>query len=133
MMQLTIPAHAGRLAEVFAFIDESVMNTGMDVKTVNNVMLAVEEIFINIANYAYPSGNGDADITVSAAGDRLSIVFKDSGIPFDPLAGSDPDTELTAEEREIGGLGIFMVKKLMDDVEYRYENRQNILTVSKEF
>lgn len=98
------------------------------------VELAIEEIFVNIASYAYPSGRGDVTIAAEVSGDpkELTVVFKDSGVPFDPLAKEDPDITLPIEQRRIGGLGIFLVKDTMDDVTYRYADGMNILTMKKE-
>jgi len=126
---LTVPAQVDRLSEVFAFVDEASADAGMEMKSQNNVRLAVEEIFVNIASYAYPSGEGDVTVSVSVEAERFTVAFADGGTPYDPLAKPDPDTTLPAAEREIGGLGIFMVKKIMDNVEYRYENLKNILTI----
>ena len=99
------------------------------------VEMAVEEIFVNIANYAYPDRTGQARIRTELLQDprRIQITFTDSGIPFDPLKKPDPDISLSLDEKPIGGLGIFMVKKEMDDVQYRYEDGKNILTFMKQF
>ena len=94
----------------------------------------MEEIFINIARYAYRPEQGKATVRVEVSGDPVcvSITFVDHGVPYDPLAKDDPDISLSAEDREIGGLGIFMTKQLMDDVAYTYKNGQNILTLKKQ-
>ncbi len=100
------------------------------------VELAVEEIFVNIASYAYPSQNGDVTVTADVSGAEkktLTVVFRDSGIPFDPLAKEDPDITLPTVQRSIGGLGLFLVKDVMDDVTYRYADGYNILTIRKTF
>ena len=93
----------------------------------------MEEIYVNIAHYAYESEMGMATIRVEVGGEPLQvkITFIDNGTPYDPLKKADPDTTLSAEARQIGGLGIFMVKKSMDDVKYQYIDGQNILTISK--
>ena len=91
---------------------------------------ALEEIFVNVSKYAY-NGKGTVEITLSKFKDHVSFVFKDSGKPFNPLAKADPNITASSEEREIGGLGIFMVKKIMDKVEYEYINGQNVLTLVK--
>ena len=95
--------------------------------------VALEEIFINIANYAYQPGKGPATVRVDVTDNPLTvtITFVDHGIPYDPLAKDDPDVTLPADEREIGGLGIFMVKQSMDDVIYEYRDGHNILTIKK--
>ena len=97
--------------------------------------VAIDEIFANIANYAYPNGDGKATVRYEPTKDPngIQITFIDSGIPFNPLEAKEPDTTLSAEEREIGGLGIFMVRKSMDDVQYEYKDRHNILRIRKFF
>jgi len=131
MYELKIPARVDRLDDVLEFIGKAVNDAGMDGKFRSNINIAVEEIFVNIAHYAYPSGEGDVIISASVTPDNLIFELSDSGTPYDPLGKDDPDITLSAEEREIGGLGIFMVKKLVDDVSYRYEDGKNILTLSK--
>lgn len=106
---------------------------GCPMKTIMQVRLAVEEIFINIANYAYSPETGNVTIrcSVEEGLDRVIIDFLDEGVPYNPLARDDPDIALSAEERQIGGLGIFMVKRLVDDIEYAYKDGKNILTIRK--
>jgi anti-sigma regulatory factor (Ser/Thr protein kinase) len=93
----------------------------------------VEEIFVNIASYAYAPGVGDAVVRFESSQDPASvtITFIDSGVPYDPVQKDDPDVTLSAEERGIGGLGIYMAKKAMDDMKYVYRDGQNILSISK--
>lgn len=95
--------------------------------------IAVEEIFVNIARCAYAPEVGNAIIRIETLADppSVDITFIDSGIPYDPLAKADPDITLSAEERQIGGLGIFMVKRSMDDVRYEYLDGHNVLTLKK--
>ena len=95
--------------------------------------VAVEEIFVNIARYAYTSGEGMARIRLDTDSEpgQMLITFIDSGIPFNPLEVREPDVTLAAHERQIGGLGIFMVRKSMDDVKYKYADNKNILTLKK--
>ena len=97
------------------------------------IELAVEEIFVNIANYAYAPEIGRATVRVVVSDEPLTvtITFLDRGVPYDPLKKDDPDVTLSAADREIGGLGIFMTKKVMDDVSYEYKDGQNILTLKK--
>ena len=127
---MVIPAELDRLDSVTEFIEAELENADCPMKVMMQVQLSVEEIYVNIAHY---SGSEQAEIDVEADGDKreLTIVFKDSGIPFDPLAKEDADTTLSAEERNIGGLGILLVKKTMNKVSYVYENGQNCLTVVK--
>ncbi len=133
MSKLTVSAEVGRLDEVLAFVETFLEENDCSPKEQMRIAVAVEEIFVNIASYAYGGGEGNADITceMDAGTGQAVFTFTDSGVPFDPLAKPDPDVSLPAEERGIGGLGIYMVKKSMDDVAYRYENGQNILTVRK--
>jgi len=133
MLEIKIPADINRLNEVLEFVGASISNIGADGKFINNINIAVEEIFVNIANYAYTSVIGNVAISVTSSNDTVTIEFTDSGTPYNPLANDDPDITLSAEEREIGGLGIFMVKNIMDDVSYRFENENNILTISKQW
>ncbi len=97
---------------------------------VDDPSVAVDEIFSNIARYAYNPETGGATVRV-AVGEDVTIEFEDSGVAYDPLAADDPDVTLSAEEREIGGLGLFMVKKMMDAVKYRRDGNKNILTIKK--
>ena len=105
----------------------------MPMKVQTAVSVAIEEIFVNVAHYAYEGTEGDVDfsITFDEATRTVSFVMKDRGIPFNPLERPDPDITLSVEEREIGGLGIFITKKTMDSVTYCYENGENILTMTK--
>ena len=91
---------------------------------------AIEEVFVNVAKYAYDK-NGTVEVTLSKCKNRVSFVFKDSGKPFNPLEREDPNINASSSEREIGGLGIYMVKKIMDEVSYEYVNNQNVLTLIK--
>ena len=133
MDELKIEAKNENLSQVINFVDGLIEGMDCNVKTQSQIELAVEELFVNIANYAYTPKTGDATIRVFADKDKrvVSITFIDSGMPYDPLAKEDPDITLSAEERQIGGLGIFMVKKCMDEIEYEHEGGQNILTIRK--
>ncbi len=93
--------------------------------------VALEEIFINIAHYAYPHPPGQLELGLEYDNGTIKMCFMDSGTPFDPLAKPDPDVTLSAEDRKIGGLGIYMVKKSMDNVTYEYKDGKNILTLIK--
>ncbi len=132
MKKLEIKALTENLSEVLAFIDKELEAADCSMKTQMQIDIAVEEIFVNIANYAYSPEVGTAVITIDVTDDAFVIGFSDCGIPYDPLAKPDPDITLSAEERSIGGLGIYMVKKSMDDVIYEYRDGQNILTFKKD-
>lgn len=131
MRSLEIKATVENLDTVIAFIDEQLEVADCPMKTQMQIELAVEEIFVNIAHYAYAPDTGMACIAVDISDGKALITFEDSGIPYDPLAKPDPDTTLAAEYRDVGGLGIFMVKKSMDDVRYEYRDGKNILTIVK--
>ena len=134
MKELTVQATPENNTVVTAFIDEQLEALNCPMKAQMQIDIAIDELFGNIAHYAYPDGTGDATVRFDsdAAARRVAITFIDSGIPFDPLKKDDPDVTISADEREIGGLGIFMVKKTMDSMEYRYENSCNILTIKKQ-
>lgn len=133
MKEMMIEAKVDNLDKVIAFVDEQLEQYDCPMKVQMQVDVAVEEIFVNIASYAYKPDVGDAIIRVNVTEEPLAVylTFMDSGVPYDPLAKEDPDVTLSAEERQIGGLGIFMVKKSMDDVKYEYKDGQNILTIMK--
>ena len=131
--ELEIEASDENLAVVQAFVEEHLSDTGCSMKAQMQIGVAVEEIFVNIAHYAYAPDKGKATVRVEVSEDpvAVTITFVDHGIPYDPLAKEDPDVELAAEDRPVGGLGIFMTKQLMDDVSYEYRDGQNILTLIK--
>ena len=133
MKELTLAATLDNIPVVTAFIDEQLEALSCPMKAQMQIDVAIDELFGNIAHYAYPGGTGDATVQFDydEAVRTASITFIDSGIPFNPLQKSDPDVTISADEREVGGLGIFMVKKTMDSVKYRYENGCNILTIQK--
>ena len=135
MKELKIEARTENLNQVMAFVDESLEEAGCSMKAQIQIDVAVEEVFVNIAQYAYAPGTGEAVIRVETEKNpgTVEIVFIDSGIPFNPLAVKEPDVTLSASDRKIGGLGIFMVKKSMDDVNYEYVDEKNILTIKKTF
>lgn len=133
MKEITVPAQIDRLMEVTAFVDQELEAHDCSMKAQMQIELALDEILTNIASYAYKPGTGDATIRVDIDPDTrmATIVFLDSGVPYDPLQKADPDTTLSADERQIGGLGIFLVKKTMDDMFYAYEDGKNVLTLKK--
>ena len=133
MKELIVQASADRLEDVQEFVRGELEAAGGSLKVMSQVEIAVEEIYVNIVHYAYPSGGGEAVIRCETDTEmsKITIQFVDAGTPFDPLAKEDADISLSAEERSIGGLGILMVKKLMDEVTYCYEEGKNILTIVK--
>lgn len=135
MKSINIEAAPDNLMQVQDFIETELLKAGCPPKVMMQIAIAVEEIYINIARYAYCPATGEAIICCDTDHDptQVTIQFLDHGKPFDPLSKSDMDMDIPAKEREIGGLGILMTKKLMDGVEYRYENGKNILTLKKEW
>ncbi len=135
MSEMVIEAKTENLHKVLQFVDEQLEALDCPMKVQMQVDIAVEEIFVNIAHYAYKPGVGSATIRTEVHDDPLSIelIFIDGGVPYDPLAKEDPDVSLPADQRQIGGLGIFMVKKSMDSVEYEYKDGHNILRIKKNF
>ena len=133
MNELNVLAVLDNLEQVMAFVEEKLECYGCPPAPQMQVALAVEEIFVNIANYAYSPDVGPATIEVEVHEDPLEVVitFMDKGKPYDPLAAKDPDTTLSLEERVEGGLGIFLVKQTMDDVHYEYQDGRNILRIIK--
>ena len=131
MKEITVRAEAERLGEVTDFVNAELDVLGCPMKTLMQIDLAVEEIFVNIASYAYGPEGGNAVIRIEAEDGGVCVIFEDRGIPFDPTAQEDPDRSSPAEEREIGGLGIFLTKRLMDEVTYEYRDGRNILTIRK--
>ena len=96
-----------------------------------HLLIAADEVFTNIVSYAYSDAAGPVEVSAEQDGKVFRLIFADAGKPFDPLKAADPDINSPLEERQIGGLGIFVVKKLMDKVEYRREDNRNILTLTK--
>ena len=133
MKELTVDADRKNLLAVQAFIDEELGGADCPMATQITIDVAVEELFVNIADYAYDGKTGKVTVQVSMHENPASavITFIDSGKPYDPLAKPDPDVTLAAKDRKKGGLGIFMVKNSMDDMKYEYKNGKNVLTLIK--
>ncbi len=133
MKELTIDATVENIETVTEFVNAQLQLHGCSLKAQTQIDIAIDELFGNIAHYAYDPAVGPATVRVELKEDPLAVVitFIDHGVPYDPLKRADPDTELSAEAREIGGLGIYMVKKIMDGISYEYKNGQNILTITK--
>ena len=133
MKSLTVPAKTECLDEVNDFVSEELEAYDCPMKVQLQIQLAIEEIFINIASYAYHPVEGEAEVRCEVLEDPLRVViqFLDGGKPYDPLAKEDADTSAEALMGRVGGLGILLVKKTMDDVKYAYEGGKNILTIEK--
>ena len=131
--ELTLEAKVANLQQVLDFVDENLTSMRCPMKILMQIDVAVEEIFVNVASYAYTPNTGSVTIRMDLQEKPRAVVitFIDSGIPYNPLAKEDPDVSLSAEERSIGGLGIFMVKKTMDKMEYEYTDQKNVLKMYK--
>ena len=132
MKELAIEAKTENLDAVLGFVSEQLEAADCPIKVQTQIVIAVEEVFVNIAYYAYNTGTGGALIRTTV-GDEVVIEFEDNGKPYNPLEKDDPNITTGTDEREIGGLGIFMVKNIMDAVEYRREENKNILLIKKAF
>lgn len=133
MQERTFPAIIASIPQVTAWIDGALEELGCSMKAQMQLDVAIDEIFGNIAQYAYPGGEGSAVVRLEfdEAARVFSVTFTDQGIPFDPLSREEPDTTLKAGERKIGGLGIFLVKKTMDKMDYQYRDGCNVLRLEK--
>ena len=130
----TVPAEREQLYRVLEFTEAQTKEAGASRKETDRLLLAVEEIFVNIADYAYVDGRGDVTVKVRRTDNaQMEITFSDSGVPYDPLEKPDPDTHLAAEKRQEGGLGILLAKNMMDEMEYERRDGRNILTMKKRF
>ena len=127
----TFKAEVSELKNIFDFTDAMLTNIGFDKRTISKINTAMEEVFVNIASYAYDGGDGTVTLEISSDSEEVKITFVDHGKEFDPLAHEDPDLSLPLAERPIGGLGILMVKNIMDKVHYLHQNGQNILSLIK--
>lgn len=135
MQKLKVAATKENLEVVTAFLDRLLDESDCPLKTRLQIDLALEEMYINIANYAYAPKTGDMELQagLSEDGTEVILILKDQGIPYDPLAKADPDVSLPADKRKIGGLGIFLVKKTMDSMSYVRQDGFNIVTMKKRF
>ncbi|MBO7092956.1 MAG: ATP-binding protein [Victivallales bacterium] len=133
MKEMTVDAAIENIPAVTAFVEEQLEQYDCPMKAQMQIDIAIDELFSNIAQYAYTPKTGKATVRVEVTEDPMAVVitFIDNGVPYDPLAKEDPNVSLPADERQIGGLGIFMVKKSMDEITYEYKNGQNILTIKK--
>ena len=119
------------LYNVQEFADGIFSRANIDERTKKQLELVIEEIFVNICSYAYKGNQGECKVSIKNDSNTIYLTFEDSGVPFNPLERQDPDITLSADEREVGGLGIFITKKTMDDVQYMNVNGKNILRITK--
>ena len=133
MKELTIAATVENIEAVTDFVNQQLEELACPMKAQMQINIAIDELFSNIAHYSYNPEIGQATVRVEVMENPLavSITFIDNGVPYDPLSKEDPDLTLSAEGRQIGGLGIYMVKKSMDEITYEYKDGQNILSIKK--
>ena len=133
MKELNLEATLENIPQVTEFVDRELELLNCPMKAQMQIDVAIDELFSNISRYAYDPSTGPATVRVEVEQEPLSVIvtFIDHGKPYDPLAKKDPDISLPAEDRPIGGLGVFLVKKTMDDVSYEYKDGRNILRIKK--
>lgn len=133
MKELTLAATVENIETVTDFVNEQLEALGCSMKAQMQIDIAIDELFGNIAHYAYKPDVGSATVQVEVTQEPLAVIitFIDGGVPYDPLKSEDPDITLSAEERQVGGLGVYMVKKTMDEILYEYKDGKNILSIKK--
>jgi anti-sigma regulatory factor (Ser/Thr protein kinase) len=131
MRELKIEAKLENLNTLLEFINAELGAGDCPPKIQTHIQMAAEEVFVNIVRYAYQPGPGPVHVRAAARGREMNIEFEDAGKPYNPLGNAEPDITVSMEDRPIGGLGVFLVKKLMDGVTYRFENNRNFLTLTK--
>ena len=131
--ELVIEAVVDNLDAVNSFVHKSIEQFKVSKRTLMQIDLIVEEIFVNVASYAYAPNTGSVKILIEAKEEShtVSLTFIDSGVPYNPLEKSDPDINLSVDDRQIGGLGIFLTKNLVDEISYKFVDGQNILQLTK--
>jgi len=133
MQELTVEAKVENLDKVNDFINNSISEFNCSKKAIMQLGVIVEEIFVNIASYAYPDKVGFATVQVEIKNNppAVTLTFVDEGVEYNPLTNEDPDLELSVEERGIGGLGIYLVKNMVEEISYNYKDNKNILSLTK--
>ena len=134
---ITVEASMEYLDKVTSFVEAFLEDYACPIKIAMKILLCVEELYANFVNYAYGSKDGNCTIELEGKAyeteNEVCICMRDQGVPFDPFAKEDPDITLSVDEREIGGLGIYMVKNIMDTVSYEYKQQENIVTITKKW
>ena len=133
MKELTIAATVENIGTVTDFVNEQLEALDCPMRAQMQIDIAIDELFGNIAHYAYHPEVGNATVRVEVTEEPLAVIvtFIDRGVPYDPLNAAEPDITLSAEDRQLGGLGIYMVKKSMDEISYEYKDGKNILSIKK--
>jgi anti-sigma regulatory factor (Ser/Thr protein kinase) len=130
LSNIKLPAKIEYLRKLMSSVSHCAREQGFNQKRISEIELAAEEALVNIFNYAYPGNEGDVEVICKLdPQDRLIIEILDSGVPFDMLSLGEPDTTADISERKVGGLGIFLIRKLMDDVQYQHEGTKNVLSL----
>lgn len=131
-IHITLPNDVQTVPQLNIFVDEACEAAELDMSTTIKMNLAIEEAVVNVMSYAYPNGiKGAVDIDAQVTDDELKFVISDKGTPFDPTQQAEVDTSLSAEERTIGGLGIHLIRQIMDTIHYEHTDDRNVLTLSK--
>ncbi|MCX5818273.1 MAG: ATP-binding protein [Proteobacteria bacterium] len=128
-VNLKLPAKLQHLEQLIDFVTNCAREQGITQNKIGEIQVAVEEALVNVINYAYKDEEGDVEVACMLDGEKFIIEIIDSGFPFDFLSLQDPDISLNVSERNIGGLGIYLIKRLMDHVEHKREDDKNILTL----
>lgn len=131
MKEITLDAVSDSIPKVTDWMETELQALACPQKSMMQIAVAIDELVTNIVSYAYPDQPGEFSVKLECDDGMATITFTDSGIPYDPLQKPDPDVTLPADQRKAGGLGIFLVKKLMDSMEYRREGERNIVTIRK--
>ena len=131
--ELKLPATVDNISAVTNFVEHELTERNCPKSAKAQINIAIDEIFGNIAQYAYNPENGDATVRVEVTDDQIEVIltFMDKGKPYNPLEKADPDVTLSVKERKVGGIGIFIVKKSMDEIDYHYEDGKNVLKIRK--
>lgn len=132
METMTFVANVESLSDALSFVEEELKKNNTNNKNIKQILIAFEEMFVNIAHYAYSENDGNVVVSVEADNKKVRVELKDCGKPFNPLEKKDPDVNLSIEERQVGGLGIFIVKNIMDRVNYKYEDGKNMFAMEKD-
>lgn len=133
MDRLSVEAKVENLYQITDYVEEELEAIGVPLGHITSVCIAIEEVYVNIASYAYKDETGKVDVEIDTKDSSINIKFFDEGTPYNPLEKMDPDISLPPEKRQQGGLGIYMIKNIMDEVEYEYKDNKNILTMVKGF
>lgn len=133
MLKITLKAKTDELDKLMALLEAQLETVKCPMRAMMQIQVAAEEAFVNVAHYAYDSGEGSVNVYLDVRAHYASLTLEDSGKPYNPLARKEPDITIKAEDRPIGGLGVHLIRKNMDEVNYAYRDRKNLLTMTKRF